>query len=149
MLSSLLVRDCDLTSLAFSRQLSTDAFCYGSEIRQFHAIKNKNPQGPPLIEDLTQEAYTLGLWSNRLAEGEGLVDIKKGRALGSLREILESEDKSEEHALEVMNGISGTRDEDAIGDEKRYLVQRWTGGTLCDKTGVDRHIEVQVSPNEP
>lgn len=124
-----------------------DAFCYGSEIRQFHAVKNTSPLGPPLIEDLTQEAYTLGLWSNRLTQDEGLVDVKKARALGSLREILASEDKSEENALEVMNGAKSTLrgEEDSIGDERRYLVQRWTGGTLCDKTGVERSIEVQVS----
>lgn len=126
-----------------------DAFCYGSEIRQFHAVKNTSPLGPPLIEDLTQEAYTLGLWSNRLTQDEGLVDVKKARALGSLREILASEDKSEENALEVMRGGDAKSawrgDEDSIGDERRYLVQRWTGGTLCDKTGVERSIEVQVS----
>lgn len=73
--------------------------------------------------------------------------MKKARALGSLREILASEDKSEEHALEVMHGTKSAAkyDEDSIGDERRYLVQRWTGGTLCDKTGVERSIEVQVS----
>jgi len=127
--------------------LFIDAFCYGSEIRQFHAVKNPSPNGPPLIEDLTQEAYTLGLWSNRPTQDEGLVDVKKARALGSLREILASEDKSEENSLEVVHGgkSSGKNDEDSIGDERRYLVQRWTGGTLCDKTGVDRSIEVQVS----
>lgn len=125
-----------------------DAFCYGSEIRQFHAVKNTSPTGPPLIEDLTQDAYTLGLWSNRLTQDEGLVNVKKARALGSLREILASEDKSEENSLELAHGVGkpGTKnDDDTIGDEKRYLVQRWTGGTLCDKTGVDRSIEVQVS----
>lgn len=124
-----------------------DAFCYGSETRQFHAVKNPSPNGPPLIEDLTQDAYTLGLWSNRLTQDEGLVDVKKARALGSLREILASEDKSEENSLEVVHGgkSSGKNDEDNIGDARRYLVQRWTGGTLCDKTGVHRSIEVQVS----
>lgn len=126
---------------------TTDAFCYGSEIRQFHAVKNPSPNGPPLIEDLTQDAYTLGLWSNRLTQDEGLVDVKKARALGSLREILASEDKSQENSLEVVHGgkSASRTDEDHIGDERRYLVQRWTGGTLCDKTGVDRSIEVQVS----
>jgi hypothetical protein len=120
-----------------------DAFCYGSEIRQFHAVKNPNPHGPPLIEDLTQDAYTLGLWSNRLTQDEGLVDIKKSRALGSLREILASEDKSSpENGLDVRRGGG---DDDSIGDERRYLLQRWTGGTMCDKTGVERSIEVQVS----
>lgn len=110
-------------------------------------MKNPSPAGPPLIEDLTQDAYTLGLWSNRLTQDEGLVDVKKARALGSLREILASEDKSEENSLDIVHGgkSAAKSDEDAIGDERRYLVQRWTGGTLCDKTGVERSIEVQVS----
>lgn len=36
-------------------------------------------------------------------------------------------------------------DEDVLGDHKRYLVQSWSGGTMCDKTGVQRRIEVQVN----
>lgn len=31
------------------------------------------------------------------------------------------------------------------GAGQRYLVQRWGGGTVCDKTGRGREIEVQVS----
>jgi protein OS-9 len=33
----------------------------------------------------------------------------------------------------------------ARGAGSRYLVQRWGDGTLCDKTGKRREIEVQVS----
>lgn len=76
-------------------------------------------------------------------EDEGLVDAKKARALGSLRDILESEDK-DQSAVGFVHG-NGRTDGDSLGDEKRYLVQRWSGGTLCDKTGVDRRVEVQVS----
>ena len=32
----------------------------------------------------------------------------------------------------------------ARGAGSRYLVQRWGDGTLCDKTGKLREIEVQV-----
>jgi protein OS-9 len=32
----------------------------------------------------------------------------------------------------------------ARGAGSRYLVQRWGDGTLCDKTGKKREIEVQV-----
>lgn len=76
-------------------------------------------------------------------EDEGLVDAKKARALGSLRDILESEDKDLQNAVGFVQG-NGKADPDTLGDEKRYLVQRWSGGTLCDKTGVDRRVEVQV-----
>ena len=123
---------------------SSDAFCHGSEIRQFHAIPINNPNGPHLAEDHTQDSYTLGQFTNRVIADEGLVDTKKARALGSLREILDSDDK--ENAQNVGNKLSqNSWEASQIGDQKRYLVQRWTGGTLCDKTGVDRRVEVQVS----
>lgn len=32
----------------------------------------------------------------------------------------------------------------ARGAGSRYLVQRWGGGTYCDKTGRKREIEIQV-----
>ena len=32
----------------------------------------------------------------------------------------------------------------ARGAGSRYLVQRWGDGTLCDKTGRKREVEVQV-----
>lgn len=102
-----------------------------------------NQNGPDLAEDLTQDSYTLGQFTSRVVEDEGLVDTKKGRALGSLREILESDDK--ENALNVLNKESSNAwDTDDMEHQKRYLVQRWSGGTLCDKTGVDRRVEVQV-----
>lgn len=33
----------------------------------------------------------------------------------------------------------------ARGAGQRYLIQRWEGGTLCDKTNTPRKVEVQVS----
>lgn len=126
---------------------STDAFCHGSEIRQFHAIKVQNAHGAGIAEDPTQDSYTLGQYAARDVEDEGLVDTKKARALGSLREILESEDKSDPWGLDVVRQPGrewNGEDDEGLGEQKRYLVQRWSAGTLCDKTGVDRRIEVQV-----
>jgi hypothetical protein len=37
----------------------------------------------------------------------------------------------------------------ARGAGSRYLVQRWGDGTLCDKTGKRREIEVQVGSRHP
>ena len=34
----------------------------------------------------------------------------------------------------------------ARGTGSRYLIQRWGDGTLCDKTGREREIEIQVPP---
>lgn len=36
----------------------------------------------------------------------------------------------------------------ARGAGSRYLVQRWGDGTICDKTGREREIEIQV-PRSP
>jgi hypothetical protein len=33
----------------------------------------------------------------------------------------------------------------ARGAGSRYLVQKWGDGTICDKTGKSREVEVQVS----
>lgn len=71
------------------------------------------------------------------------MDTKKARALGSLREILESEDKDGGYGLATYNSQEA-EEEEAVSDQKRYLVQSWTGGTMCDKTGVERRVEVQV-----
>ena len=131
--------------LSYDLYLFADAFCHGSEIRQFHGIRVNDARGVAIAEDPTQDSYTLGLWSNRITEDEGLVDTKKGRALGSLRDILDSADKEDAGAMDLFRGSSSVDGEDLLDDQKRYLVQRWTGGTLCDKTGVDRRIEVQVS----
>jgi hypothetical protein len=37
----------------------------------------------------------------------------------------------------------------ARGVGSRYLVQRWGDGTICDKTGKRREIEVQVGNSSP
>ena len=37
----------------------------------------------------------------------------------------------------------------ARGVGSRYLVQRWGDGTICDKTGKRREIEVQVCSSSP
>jgi hypothetical protein len=42
------------------------------------------------------------------------------------------------------HGAVGTNLELARGAGSRYLVQRWGDGTMCDKTGKRREIEVQV-----
>ena len=36
-----------------------------------------------------------------------------------------------------------------VSNERRYLVQRWENGDICDLTGQPRKVEVQVSLFEP
>ena len=35
-------------------------------------------------------------------------------------------------------------DDETDDDGRRFLVQKWGGGTPCDKTGLPRRVEVQV-----
>lgn len=44
--------------------------------------------------------------------------------------------------------VAANKLELARGAGQRYLVQRWEDGTACDKTGVPRKIEVQVSSGD-
>ena len=37
----------------------------------------------------------------------------------------------------------------ARGTGSRYLVQRWGDGTVCDKTGREREVEIQVHRSYP
>ena len=37
----------------------------------------------------------------------------------------------------------------ARGAGSRYLIQRWGDGTMCDKTGREREIEIQVPRSPP
>ena len=60
-------------------------------------------------------------------------------AAGPLSDVLLSEFGSQRMNFE---------DDDAA-DTKRYLVQRWGGGTVCDMTGMERKVEVQVSLDLP
>lgn len=57
-----------------------------------------------------------------------------------------AEDRST--AVETTGSASNTRSSPAVsfglGASSRYLVQRWSDGTRCDKTGRPREIEVQV-----
>ncbi|KAL9623232.1 MAG: hypothetical protein Q9160_002547 [Pyrenula sp. 1 TL-2023] len=97
------------------------SFCYNSQIKQYHHLPAEagRPVWPPQ-EDPSTPAYVLGRFSGQ----------------GSHRP---REDK---------NGKS-TTDVTALqtqGDT-RYLVQHLGGGTVCDLTGKERHIEVQFHCN--
>ena len=78
-----------------------------------------------MVEDVASEAYTLGQYGAQRAElGAG------SGTSGALRDVLASR-----------SGLPGLEDDDG---QRRYLVQRWSGGTICDKTGMERKVEVQV-----
>lgn len=122
-----------------------DAFCHGSEIRQFHEIKVINAQGQQSpAEDPNTESYSLGVYPTTESVPASL--NAAGDGVG-LRELLAASYSD----VDLSFAESGNPDDadqlqrDGFSNTKRYLVQKWGGGTVCDMTGMARQIEVQVS----
>ncbi|GAA5966599.1 hypothetical protein JCM3765_005670 [Sporobolomyces pararoseus] len=109
----------------------TYSFCYGSEIRQFHAVQVAGSPTPK--EDPNAEAYTLGhspepsIYSSNPKYGSGSLQLAKKEAL----------------IPSTLGGLEGV----GLDESGRYLVQIWEGGTTCDKTGLPRTVEVQFHCN--
>ncbi|WAQ83356.1 hypothetical protein PtA15_3A726 [Puccinia triticina] len=136
----------------------TYSFCYGKgEIRQFHAIMVPGYNYPQ--EDPNQDVYVLGfhldhpqnphhqarlegtLPAQSVSAGEGeLTSLGRNRfasgggsILGSISDVLRDESVIK----------TSVEKEEEEFQQKRYLVQRWDGGTTCDMTGKPRSVEVQ------
>ncbi|KAA1090702.1 Protein OS-9 [Puccinia graminis f. sp. tritici] len=136
----------------------TYSFCYGKgEIKQFHAIMVPGFNHPQ--EDPNQDVYVLGfhldhpqnphhqarlegtLPAQSISAGEGeLTSLGRNRfasgggsILGSISDVLRDESVIK----------SSVEKEEEEFQQKRYLVQRWDGGTTCDMTGKPRSVEVQ------
>ncbi|GAA6064660.1 hypothetical protein JCM10212_002133 [Sporobolomyces blumeae] len=109
----------------------TYSFCYGSEIRQFHEVRVAGSPTPK--EDPNSDAYVLGhapeptTYNTNPKYGSGSHEIAKKDA--------------------TIPSRLGGGDGFALGDGGRYLSQMWEGGTICDKTGLPRTVEVQFHCN--
>lgn len=103
-------------------------FSYGSEIRQFHEVRVAGSPAPK--EDPNAEAYVLGhapepsIYNANPKYGSGSHEVAKKEAFIPSR----------------LGGVEGM----GLDESGRYLSQVWEGGTVCDKTGVPRSVEVQV-----
>ncbi|KAG5646673.1 hypothetical protein DXG03_002663 [Asterophora parasitica] len=95
----------------------TYSYCHNDEIRQFKEASSPKSAGGhrPPQEDPDWEAYTLG----------------KAPKPGA--DLTVAEHNGQATNLELARSAGS-----------RYLVQRWGDGTLCDKTGRSREVEVQV-----
>ena len=99
-------------------------YCYGQGVKQFHQLPPSQgiPAYPP-VEDPGVKGFTLGSVEESLPQAEKDVaesnPAVSGKALGHL---------------------------ESRGDS-RYLVQQLEGGTVCDLTGKERRIEIQVRHN--
>lgn len=93
-------------------------FCYNDAVKQFHQLPPQRGDPYPPKEDKTTPSYILGR-VNR--------------------------DGNNRHRGEISDGKSGIESTELqVKGEMRYLVQKLGAGTICDLTGKERRIEVQV-----
>jgi protein OS-9 len=98
------------------------SFCYKKQVKQFHAKSGPGVPNYPPIEDQTSHSFVLGKFQHDDEES----DTESGRSSKSAK--------------------ASTAELQTKG-ESRYLVQRLSGGTVCDLTGAERKIEVQFHCN--
>ncbi|KAH6918672.1 hypothetical protein BKA70DRAFT_1247884 [Coprinopsis sp. MPI-PUGE-AT-0042] len=100
----------------------TYSYCHNKEIRQFKELavplQARIPGSYRPEEDQEWESYTLGL-APRSSEETGA-------------DLTVAEQNAQAVNLELARTAGS-----------RYLVQRWGDGTICDKTGKPREVEVQ------
>lgn len=121
------------------------SFCYNDHIKQFHQLPPGRGGAPiyPPTEDPQVDSYILG----RFAGKDSKKTTEERKTLGSEEESKDWDDEgnkkeSKEAEEKTETSISIPRLE-SKGSE-RYMVQRLAGGTVCDLTGRERKIEVQV-----
>ncbi|KLO12613.1 hypothetical protein SCHPADRAFT_853699 [Schizopora paradoxa] len=99
----------------------TYSYCHNNAVRQFREMAHSHPHPPGGYvpeEDPEWEAYTLGQSTSARDEGRDLAVNQQQAALQNNVDIV---------------ATAG----------HRYLKQTWGDGTVCDKTGGPREIEVQ------
>lgn len=98
----------------------TYSYCHNDEIRQFKEMAPTQPRFAGTYkpeEDPEWESYTLGRAPRSPEPGADLTVAEQSAQAANL--------------------------ELARSAGSRYLVQKWTDGTICDKTGNPREVEVQ------
>ncbi|KAJ9101736.1 hypothetical protein QFC21_003075 [Naganishia friedmannii] len=143
----------------------TYAYCHASHVRQFREIAVVDPAGAAAGrgegwvpgEDPTHEAFDLGvspaeirhrleyhsdLTNSRGLENDPQLELQLAAYEYALSEFYHAQSRAGQAASGGM--------EDQVGEvelvqnsQGRYLVQRWSGGTVCDMTGRPRRIEIQ------
>ncbi|KAF7729231.1 Protein OS-9 [Apophysomyces ossiformis] len=92
---------------------------YYHHVRQFHI--DQSAQGESATTQSNVPSYLLGIYSEPAESG--------------------SPSEQTDVSQRVESPVTSLR---RVGD-KRYLVQKWTGGTKCDLTGKPRTVEVQAN----
>ncbi|RXK40925.1 hypothetical protein M231_01773 [Tremella mesenterica] len=133
----------------------TYSYCHNSHIRQFREARHTHPHPPGGYtpeEDPTYDAYTLG-------QAPSVKSIRKPHHRHNSLDPNsspnnepnsqtnpDSSQKQSEKSISRPAEQPKSRSEVSYGlnTRSRYLVQRWTDGTRCDKTGRPRETEVQI-----
>jgi protein OS-9 len=111
------------------------SFCYNQGVRQFHPLPRGGniPHYPP-VEDKSVAAYVLGRFdTEEVAALQDEIEDEEG-----LRKALQGKKQPKTKSLGKLE----------VKGQTRYLVQTLGGGTVCDLTGEERSIEVQVRPSD-
>lgn len=105
-------------------------------MRQFRRLRHRShgPGGYEPEEDTSYDAYTLGQAYHQPAS-KRQSGKTKSKALKTNNEHPNSISDPSFHSHSVSFAQSAA---------SRYLVQRWSDGTTCDKTGRPREVEVQI-----
>lgn len=116
------------------------SFCYTDEVKQFHQLPPSRgvPMYPP-VEDTSVLSYILGRYPKEEKAKKGY----SRKTLGSEENDEESFDDEGNKQEKEEKGLQIPRLE--TKGSSRYMVQRLSGGTVCDLTGKPRKIDVQVS----
>lgn len=113
-------------------RLLTNRYCHNSHIRQFREARHNHPHPPGGYEpeeDPTYDGYTLG-------------QARHEESMSTRRHAKTSPKKNTRKTIsDPSTSPSVSFAENA---SNRYLVQRWSDGTTCDKTGQPREVEVQI-----
>lgn len=112
------------------------SFCYKDEVKQFHQLPPSRavPIYPP-VEDPTVKSFILGRFPEKKNEKS-----EERKTLGSEHDTRELDDEG--NSKEDEKAVDLPRLE--TKGSSRYMVQRLGAGTVCDLTGRERKIEVQV-----
>lgn len=126
----LLVRHLDLQ---LGSELMRNRYCHNSHIRQFREARHPHPHPPGGYipeEDPKYDAYTLG---------QTHIETQRHLPPGQSQPQSQSRSTLDPNPIDQNQSVSF-----GLSASSRYLVQRWSDGTTCDKTGQPRETEIQI-----